>query len=121
MSWRVLVSAPYFQRVMEICQGILASDPTNPEAQRLGSEAQEKIESEPFVAQFVEQARKELAEGNLAGAKSAIDKLGSTKAALSNAAMIGSGSSAPVYWINCSNSFSATRSQRSGGPDGCEW
>jgi len=63
-----------FQRVIEICQGILASDPTNPEAQRLGSEAQEKIESEPFVAQFVEQARKELAEGNLAGAKSAIDK-----------------------------------------------
>jgi len=63
-----------FQRVMEICQSILASDPTNPEAQRLGSEAQEKIESEPFVAQFVEQARRELASGNLDGAKSAIDK-----------------------------------------------
>jgi tetratricopeptide (TPR) repeat protein len=63
-----------FQRVIEICQGILASDPTNPDAQRLGAEAQEKIESEPFVAQFVEQARKELAAGNLPGAKSAIDK-----------------------------------------------
>lgn len=63
-----------FQRVIEICQGILASDPTNPEAQRLGSEAQEKVESEPFVAQFVEQARRELQTGNLAGAKSAIDK-----------------------------------------------
>jgi tetratricopeptide (TPR) repeat protein len=63
-----------FHRVIEICQGILASDPTNTEAQRLGSEAQERVESEPFVAQFVEQARNELAASNLVAAKAAIDK-----------------------------------------------
>jgi tetratricopeptide (TPR) repeat protein len=63
-----------FQRTIEICQGILATDPANPEAQTLASVSQERIESEPFVAQFVVQARRDLAAGNLAGAKSAIDK-----------------------------------------------
>lgn len=63
-----------FQRAIDICQGILSTDPVNPEAQSLASAAQERIESEPFVTQFVVQARRDLAAGDLAGAKSAIDK-----------------------------------------------
>jgi tetratricopeptide (TPR) repeat protein len=66
-----------FRRVMEICGSVLASDPANAAARELGAAATEKLESEPFVMQFVEQARNEIAAGRLDAAKSALDKAAS--------------------------------------------
>jgi thioredoxin-like negative regulator of GroEL len=66
-----------FRRVMEICGSVLASDPSNAAARELGAAATEKLEAEPFVMQFVEQARNELAAGRLDAAKSALDKAAS--------------------------------------------
>jgi len=66
-----------FRRVMEICGSVLASDPSNASARELGAAATEKLEAEPFVMQFVEQARNELAAGRLDAAKSALDKAAS--------------------------------------------
>lgn len=63
-----------FRRVMELCSNILGSDPTNAGAQELAAAASEKLEAEPFVMQFVQQARTELAAGRLDAAKAAIDK-----------------------------------------------
>ncbi len=63
-----------YRHVMELCSNILGSDPTNETAQQLGAAASEKLEAEPFVAQFVEQARQEIAAGRLDAAKAALDK-----------------------------------------------
>jgi tetratricopeptide (TPR) repeat protein len=63
-----------FRRVMELCGSILAADPSNAAARELGAAATEKLEAEPFVVQFVEQARHEIAAGHLDAAKSALDK-----------------------------------------------
>ncbi|MGK2857213.1 MAG: tetratricopeptide repeat protein [Thermoanaerobaculia bacterium] len=71
---RSALEARDFRRVTELCSSILGSDPTNAAAQELGSAASEKLEAEPFVLQFVDKARNEIAAGRLDAANAAIDK-----------------------------------------------
>lgn len=63
-----------FRRAVELASEVLRADLTNEEAQQIGNEAQERLEAAPFVEQFLGHARTRLASGNLAGARSDIDK-----------------------------------------------
>ncbi|MBI2213603.1 MAG: tetratricopeptide repeat protein [Acidobacteria bacterium] len=74
---RSAFAARDFRRVMELCGSILAADPSNAAARELGAAATEKLEAEPFVMQFVDQARNEIAAGRLDSAKAALDKASS--------------------------------------------
>ena len=63
-----------FERVIQITTEILTNDLMNDEARILSDEAREKIESGPFVAQFIRKAEQHLASGNMAGAKAELEK-----------------------------------------------
>jgi tetratricopeptide (TPR) repeat protein len=74
MAARQALAARDFGRAAELANEILRSDLTNTEAQNIGQQAQENIEAAPFVEQFLTRARTHLAAGNLAAARTDIDK-----------------------------------------------
>jgi tetratricopeptide (TPR) repeat protein len=71
---RQAMSARDFQRVIQVTTDILTNDLMNDEARVLGDEAREKLEAAPFVDQFVRKCDQYLASGNLAAARTDIEK-----------------------------------------------
>ena len=63
-----------FRKASELASVVLRDDLTNVEAQRIANEAQERIEAEPFINQFLGSARQKLAAGNRSGARTDFDK-----------------------------------------------
>lgn len=63
-----------FARAMDLASQILRSDLTNADAQRIATEAQNRIEADPFVRQFLTAARQKLASNNRTGARSDLEK-----------------------------------------------
>jgi tetratricopeptide (TPR) repeat protein len=63
-----------FQRVIQITTEILTNDLMNDEARILADEARERQEAGPFIDQFVRKCDQNLASGNMAGAKSELEK-----------------------------------------------
>lgn len=63
-----------FQAALDSCNAILAADPSNADALRIGEEARERLEAAPFVEQFIAKARTQLEAGNVTAAKATLDK-----------------------------------------------
>jgi tetratricopeptide (TPR) repeat protein len=63
-----------FQRVIQITTEILTNDLMNDDARILGDEAREKMEAGPFVEQFAKKCEQHIANGNLAAAKTDLEK-----------------------------------------------
>lgn len=63
-----------YERAVDLCNAILAADPSNEEAQRIGEQANERLEAGPFIAQFLQEAENALASGDRDGARRTIDK-----------------------------------------------
>lgn len=63
-----------FSRAADLANRVLQEDLTNIEAQRIANEAQEKIEADPFIAQFLQGARQKFAGGNRSGARTELEK-----------------------------------------------
>lgn len=71
---RAAIKARDFDRAVELSQAVLATDMTNAEAQKISADAQAKLEAQPFIAQFIEKAKKQRAGGNETAAKQLIEK-----------------------------------------------
>ncbi len=71
---RQAMAARDFERVIQATTEVLTNDLMNDEARILGDEAREKLEAAPFVDQFVRKCDQYLASGNLAGARTDIEK-----------------------------------------------
>jgi len=63
-----------FTRVVQITTEILTNDLMNDAARILADEARDKLEAAPFVEQFVAKCEKSLNAGDVAGAKTALEK-----------------------------------------------
>jgi len=63
-----------FQRALHYAGEVLAQDPANDDARAISELAQEKIESAPFIQQFVRKAEESLAAGNAALARTQLEK-----------------------------------------------
>jgi tetratricopeptide (TPR) repeat protein len=71
---RQAMAARDFERVIALTTEILTNDLMNDDARVLGDEAREKLEAAPFVDQFVRKCDQYIANGNLAGARTDIEK-----------------------------------------------
>jgi len=71
---REAMAARDFQRVIHVTSEILSNDLMNEDARLLGDEAREKLEAAPFIEQFARKCAQNLAAGNLAGAKTDLEK-----------------------------------------------
>lgn len=71
---RQAMAARDFQRVVHLTSEVLTDDLMNDEARIMGDEAREKLEAAPFVEQFARKCDQHLASGNLAAARSDIEK-----------------------------------------------
>src|SRR5438105_7017311 len=71
---RAAMAARDFPRVVQITTEILTQDLLNEEARVLADEAREKIEANPFIEQFVRKCEKNIADGNLAVARTDLEK-----------------------------------------------
>lgn len=71
---RQAMAARDFERVIQITTEILTNDLMNDDARILSDEAREKIESGPFVAQFIRKAEQHIASGNTTAAKAELEK-----------------------------------------------
>lgn len=63
-----------FQSALDSCNAILAADPSNEDALRIGEEARERLEAAPFVEQFIAKARSQFEAGNVVAAKATLEK-----------------------------------------------
>lgn len=63
-----------FQRAADLCTTILASDFSSTEAQAIAQEAEEKLEAQPFVLQFLQKCRSQIDTGNIEAARATIAK-----------------------------------------------
>ncbi|MHB0969001.1 MAG: tetratricopeptide repeat protein [Thermoanaerobaculia bacterium] len=63
-----------FQSALDSCNAILAADPSNEDALRIGEEARERLEAGPFVEQFIAKARSQFEAGNVSAAKATLEK-----------------------------------------------
>ncbi len=63
-----------FQRALHYASEVLAQDAGNDDARAIAELAQEKIESAPFIQQFVRKAEESLAAGNAALARTQLEK-----------------------------------------------
>lgn len=71
---RQAMAARDFDRVVQITTDILTNDLMNDEARVLSDEAREKIEAAPFVDQFVRKCEQHVTGGNLAAARTDLEK-----------------------------------------------
>ncbi len=71
---RQAMAARDFDRVVQITTDILTNDLMNDEARVLSDEAREKIEAAPFVDQFVRKCQQHVTGGNVAAARSDLEK-----------------------------------------------
>jgi tetratricopeptide (TPR) repeat protein len=72
---RAALAARDFPRVVQITTEILTNDLMNDEARVLADEAREKIEANPFIEQFVRKCETAIANGNVAAARSDLEKM----------------------------------------------
>lgn len=63
-----------FQAAIDLCNSVLAAEPDNQEAQKLGAKAYERLEAAPFVEQFIGSCRGALAAGRVDEARTALEK-----------------------------------------------
>jgi tetratricopeptide (TPR) repeat protein len=63
-----------FQRALHYAGEILAANPGNDDARAIADVAQEKIESAPFIQQFIRKSEESLAAGNAALARTQLEK-----------------------------------------------
>ncbi len=63
-----------FQRALDLSTSILTRDFTNETAQKIAEDAREKLEAAPFIDQFIQKARKQIAEGKVDAARMSLDK-----------------------------------------------
>ncbi|MEO8215837.1 MAG: tetratricopeptide repeat protein [Acidobacteriota bacterium] len=71
---RRAVESRDFHTAIELTNEVLRVDLTNEEAQRVGNEAQEKLEAGPFVEQFVTKARSFAEKGNMTASNAELTK-----------------------------------------------
>ena len=71
---REAMAARDFQRVIQLTSDILTDDMMNADARLLGDEAREKLEAAPFIDQFVRKCDASIAAGNIAAAKTDLEK-----------------------------------------------
>ncbi|HEV8657313.1 MAG TPA: hypothetical protein VGS96_01685 [Thermoanaerobaculia bacterium] len=71
---REAMAARDFPRVVQITTAVLTNDLMNEEARVLADEAREKIEANPFIEQFMRKCEKNVADGNLAAARTDLEK-----------------------------------------------
>lgn len=71
---RAAFAARDYDRAARLSEEVLGNDLTNTEAQQLAQQAREKLEAQPFVEQFLEKARQQIASGNPSAAQTAIEK-----------------------------------------------
>jgi len=71
---REAMAARDFQRVHQLTSEILTNDLMNDDARILGDEAREKLEAAPFIEEFVRKCEQNIAAGNMAAAKSDLEK-----------------------------------------------
>src|SRR6266511_1098863 len=71
---RAAMAARDFPRGVQITTAVLTNDLMNEEARVLADEAREKIEANPFIEQFVRKCEKSMTEGNLAAARTDLEK-----------------------------------------------
>ena len=77
---RDAMQARDFERVVHLTTEILTNDLLNDDARILGDEAREKIEAEPFIAQFARKCEQSLAAGDVRTAKADLEKMRSLDA-----------------------------------------
>ncbi len=63
-----------FQRAIELSNAVLRADLMNQQAQDIGRQAQERLEANPFVDQFVKKAEGHLASGKVSAARAELEK-----------------------------------------------
>jgi tetratricopeptide (TPR) repeat protein len=71
---RAAMAARDFERVVQITTEILTNDLMNDEARVLADEAREKMEAGPFIDQFVRKCDQNLKNGNVAAARTDLEK-----------------------------------------------
>jgi tetratricopeptide (TPR) repeat protein len=77
---RAAMAARDFQKVIDITTEILTSDLMNEEARVMNEQAREKMEAAPFVDQFVQKTEQAIASGDVAAARSGLEKIRSLDA-----------------------------------------
>ena len=68
------LNAGNYAAAVSICNTILSTDPSHEEAQAIGGQANERLEADPFVRQFIQEADTALARGDTAAAEGLIEK-----------------------------------------------
>ena len=63
-----------YEQAVEICNRILASNPDHEEAQKIGQQANERLEAGPFIKQFLQEANEAIDAGNPDAARGLIEK-----------------------------------------------
>src|SRR3954462_616874 len=71
---RAAMAARDFQRANDLTTEVLRDDFTNEEARAINDTAREKLEAAPFVEQFIRKAETFAGQGNLASARSELEK-----------------------------------------------
>jgi tetratricopeptide (TPR) repeat protein len=71
---RAAMAARDFERVVQITTEILTNDLMNDEARVLADEAREKMEAGPFIDQFVRKCEQSIKNGNVAAARTDLEK-----------------------------------------------
>ena len=71
---RAALGSRDFERVLQLTTEVLTNDLMNDDARVLADEAREKMEAAPFIDQFVRKCQTNIANGNLAGARTDLDK-----------------------------------------------
>ncbi|HEV7425988.1 MAG TPA: tetratricopeptide repeat protein [Thermoanaerobaculia bacterium] len=71
---RTAMASRDFQRANDLTSEVLRDDFTNEEARTINDEAREKIEAAPFVEQFIRKAGTFISQGNIAAARSELEK-----------------------------------------------
>lgn len=71
------MNAGDYEAAVTLCNTVLASDPAHEEAQRIGQQANERLEAEPFVRQFLQDAETALGNGDISVARAFVEKASS--------------------------------------------
>ncbi len=97
------LNAGKYEEAVALCNTILSADPGNEEAQRIGQQANERLEADPFVRQFLQEAEQAAERGDNAAARTMIQKaesldpqhpgIGAVSAKISNAEETGTADS----------------------------
>ncbi|HVR43545.1 MAG TPA: tetratricopeptide repeat protein [Thermoanaerobaculia bacterium] len=71
---RAALESGEYQLAVDLTETILRTDMMNEEAQRISEQARDRIEADPFIQQFAATARQQMANGDLASARTSFEK-----------------------------------------------